>query len=582
MMHRFVYATSVQSSRLLLTVIVTLALTVDAQPARVANDRETDAMIASLTPREQIAQLFIVSFEGTEMSADLARLVREWGVGGVVFYASNLQSVDQARRLTANILREARNDWRAPLLAVDQEGGTVVRLRTPYEGLPSAMALGATGSSKLARRAGREIGATLQGVGFTLNFAPVLDVSAGANTSLDRRRFHSDPKVVASLAAAFLAGQQEAGIVAVAKHFPGHGASPEDAHTTLPVNAASAETVRRRDLMPFRVAIQNGLEAIMTAHIRVPSLAEDEHTPASLSVRLQREVLRDELGFDGVVISDEIRMKALGGTGEPADAAINALRAGADMVLLAALPRERERIFESVVAAYVDGRLPSVTVRTSLRRVLRLKQRLAERAAGTVALRDGTVFAEIAAHAVTIVGNVACTVPMDVKRLGPELLYVGPAHAIPVTLSRATRVSWVGAPGADSESDVKQALLKDPAAIVLVAQTETELAFARRIIRAAAVPRVLVWMGDPYALAGGPQADATILTYGSQSVAIRTAWQVLTGEMVADGTLPITLPAALPMCDRCLPVSSSAMSDPDGAAYGDPSGVDGHLGFVRP
>jgi beta-N-acetylhexosaminidase len=510
-----------------------------------------------MTQRQQMAQLLLVAFQGTAMNPDLRSLVGDTGVGdtavgGVVFYASNIESAEQTSQLTAAVSRAAAHDWIKPLIALDQEGGTVVRFAAFGDEIPSAMAVGATASPELARRAGVAVASALREAGFSMNFAPVLDVAAGPNRSLDRRRFSDDAAAVASLGAAVIAGHREAGVVAVAKHFPGHGDSSVDAHETLPVNTASAATLWRRDLAPFRAAIDQGLEAIMTAHIRVPSLAENGSVPATMSHRVLADVLRGDLRFDGVIISDEIRMKASRGRIGAPEAAIRSVVAGADMIVVASFPRERDAIFEALLAARTSGRLSEERVRGALRRILRLKYRIAHDAPPPAPRSDASVLREIAARAVTLTGNANCIVPLAAEQLDARLLYVGPRSAISDVLRNVTRVAWGGERAGDTEQRVADALRADPRVIVFAADTPHDLDLARRVrLRVPRTPLILLWSGDPYALRDGPPADAFILTYGRHPEAVRTAMRVLTGEAPAEGRLPVHVSRALNSGNRC-------------------------------
>ncbi len=540
---------------------VILAGDIHPAPRSVLDDEVIDATIRAMTPRQQIGQLLFVGFQGTATSADLERMVRNWRVGGVIFYAPNIQSPAQTAKLAAAIRQAGGDDWSSPFIAIDQEGGTVVRLALPAD-IPSAMAVGATASPDLARRGAAAIGAALREAGFSLNFAPVLDVSSGKNPSLDRRRFGGDVDLVTALGAASIAGQRDAGIVAVAKHFPGHGQAAEDAHVTLPVNPATPSIVRQRDLAPFRAAIAAGVEAIMTAHIRLPALAEDDRVPATMSHRVITGILRDELRFDGVVISDEIRMKALAQVAEPPEAALASLLAGADMILVASYPRERDEVMNALLAARADGRLSAERIEASLRRILRLKYRMAQRRRSHDVPRGDAALDEIAARAVTLIGNSSCLVPIG-PDLGPRLLYIGPGRAASDALQGASRITWTSEPADDAEARVLSALRRRPAVIVFAAEKEKDLDLARRVRSLAPqVPLVLLWSGDPYALHDGPAADASILTYGRHPRSVHRAMQVLVGDAVAEGRLPVHISAQLDGQNRCLDLAARDVRSP--------------------
>jgi beta-N-acetylhexosaminidase len=325
---------------------------------------------ASMTPEQKIAQLMIVGFDGHVLSDELRGLIAR-GVGGVVFYSYNIESPEQAKHLTESI--RAAADPIAPFIAIDQEGGIVHRLRSGVPVIPSNMAIGATRSPDLSRRAGRAVGAGLRDLGFTMNFAPVLDVlTEHGNSAIATRAFSDDPALVATLGTAFIEGQNEAGVISVAKHFPGQGGVAEDTHRTLPSLDVPLSTLRERELVPFTDAFHHGLQAVMTAHIALPRIAETPLTPASLSRRVVHSLLRDDLRFDGIVITDALQMKAL--RDDRVSVAIEALRAGSDMILTAGTANEREQIFRGLLAAYRSGRLPHATVDRALRHILLVKR----------------------------------------------------------------------------------------------------------------------------------------------------------------------------------------------------------------
>ncbi|MCB9787171.1 MAG: beta-N-acetylhexosaminidase [Deltaproteobacteria bacterium] len=256
----------------------------------------------------------VVGFDGEAVPEDLRRFVAEAAPAGVVLFGRNVRSLAQ----TAALLRELRALWPtdgpAPLLAVDQEGGPVRRLKAPdcpeVLQLPAAAELASRGEPALTEEAGRVLGVELAAIGFNLDFAPVLDVDSNpANPIIGRRAFGKDARSVVEQALAFARGLGRAGILACGKHFPGHGDTAVDSHLTLPRLAHSLERLRAVELVPFAAAVAARLPALMTAHIVFEAL--DPVWPATLSPRVLPELLRGELGFDGVVFSDDLEMAAI-------------------------------------------------------------------------------------------------------------------------------------------------------------------------------------------------------------------------------------------------------------------------------
>jgi beta-N-acetylhexosaminidase len=297
----------------------------------------------------------LASFPGHRPPPWAAALVAQ-GLAGHTLYGYNVADPEQLQRLTAQ-LRAVRGDV---LLAIDEEGGDVTRLAhttgSPY---PGNAALGAVGDLTLTRRVYRAIGSDLAAAGINLDLAPTVDVNtADDNPVIGTRSFGADPLLVAAHAAAAVVGLQQTGVAACAKHFPGHGATVADSHYELPTVDVSLDTLHERELPPFAAAVAADTKAIMTAHIRVPKLTGDD--PATFSRRALVDLLRHDLGFTGVVISDGLEMQAAAATaGSVPAAAVLSLAAGADLLCIGAevdLPLV-EAVAAEVVAALRDGRL---------------------------------------------------------------------------------------------------------------------------------------------------------------------------------------------------------------------------------
>jgi beta-N-acetylhexosaminidase len=267
----------------------------------------------------------------------------------------NVRSVEQVRAVNHSLQEEARRQGREwPLIiSVDQEGGTVARVRDGVTEFPTYMTLGAAGDPALARRVARASGTELRALGFTMVFAPDADVTVGpSDPTIGSRSAGSDPELVARIVKGSLRGYADAGIVAVPKHFPGHGSVPADSHTSLPVQRASLEQLSSRDLVPFRAAVAAGAEAVMVAHIDVREV--DPGTPSSLSGPIITHLLRDRLGFQGVVVTDALQMAGAAEEYGSAEAGVRALLAGADILLL---PDDAGALHAAIVRAVRTGRV---------------------------------------------------------------------------------------------------------------------------------------------------------------------------------------------------------------------------------
>lgn len=332
-----------------------------------------------LTLEQKIGQVLAIGFDGTTLHAELRELITQYHLGGLVFFARNVESPAQVARLVC----EAQSAARAAglpglLLAIDQEGGLVARLTEDkgFTEFPPAMALGATGDPEHARQAAAAIAHEMRAVGLNANFAPVLDVNSNpANPVIGVRSFSFEPGVAAQYGAAFARGLQDASVMAFGKHFPGHGNTQQDSHFDLPVVRSPREELDEVELLPFRAAIAAGLAGIMSAHISFPAL-DPAGLPATLSERVMTGLLRQELGFDGLLATDSLAMGALERMGYPAPvAAAAALQAGADLLLFNHGHAIHRQAFETIRAWVLDGRIPLARLDEAVRRVLAAKAR---------------------------------------------------------------------------------------------------------------------------------------------------------------------------------------------------------------
>jgi len=271
----------------------------------------------------------IVGFDGPSLPGDVAEALGN-GLAGVTLFARNLADRDQVRAL-CDAIRRAAKGWPAPIIAVDQEGGRVQRLRRMSPLHPPMSGIGAQGPAACSA-AGAAIGADLADLGFNLDFAPVLDVDTNsANPIIGDRAFSSDPHEAAERALAFLDGLESAGPAGCGKHFPGHGDAAADSHLDLPIIDVGPDLLDARELVPFRAAVDAGVRMIMTAHCLYPEL--DPDVPATLSRPIVHGILRERLGFDGCVITDDLGMKAISDRFPMREVLSRGLNAGIDLFL---------------------------------------------------------------------------------------------------------------------------------------------------------------------------------------------------------------------------------------------------------
>jgi beta-N-acetylhexosaminidase len=323
--------------------------------------------------RRHAGQLSIAGFAGHSIPPDVKALAREFDLGGVILFARNVESPEQV----ADVSREARGlAAEIPLwVSVDQEGGRVARLKAPFTVWPPMIALGRSGDEQLAARFARALAAELTAVGISLDYTPVLDVLTNPkNPVIGDRALAERAEDVARLGKAIIETLQHEGIAACGKHFPGHGDTSTDSHFELPLIEHPPARLDEVELVPFRAAVEARVAAIMMAHIVVPAF--DETRPATLSPRIVSELLKQQLGYDGLVVSDDLEMKAISGRYGIPEATVAAIAAGCDAVLMCGTSQETQiRALEAVIHAVEDGSLPLRRVEDALARHRRVKER---------------------------------------------------------------------------------------------------------------------------------------------------------------------------------------------------------------
>ena len=323
--------------------------------------------------RRSLGQLVVTGFAGMSIPAELQSLARDTGLGGIILFSRNVEAPDQVAELAwaAQALGREEPLW----VSVDQEGGRVARLTAPFTRWPPMCSLGRSGDLGLAGRFARALAAELRAVGVTLNYAPVLDVHTNPeNPVIGDRALSDQADQVARLGAVIVEVLQTAGVAACAKHFPGHGDTSTDSHAELPVVSHVPDRLRVVELEPFRAAIGRSVATIMIAHVLYPAL--DEDTPATLSSRIVTDLLRLELGFDGLITTDDMEMAAITKTLSIEDATVQAVAAGCDMVLLCGTDIDQHaRSIEALIRAVEEERLPRRRVEAALARQQRVKAR---------------------------------------------------------------------------------------------------------------------------------------------------------------------------------------------------------------
>ena len=328
----------------------------------------------------QAARLFTVGFYGKVVTDDLAKLVAR-GVGGVICFSRNIGAPAEVAEMTNSIKRLAA---RPLFLALDQEGGQVSRLKEGFTEVPPMRAVGATGNVALAREVGAIIGREVRAVGFDMNYAPVLDVDTNpANPIIAARSFGRTPEIVSEFGVALLAGLESSGVAACGKHFPGHGDTSQDSHLELPRLPHSLERLEQVELRPFAAAVKAGIPSIMTAHVIFEPL---DTYPATMSRAVLHGLLREKIGYDGMIVTDDIEMRAIADNYGVEDTVVRGLNAGVDHFLCCHTAETAHKAIEAIIRAVESGKISQETLATAQRRIQTFTRRYARPAQDKVDL----------------------------------------------------------------------------------------------------------------------------------------------------------------------------------------------------
>ncbi|MFC9191349.1 glycoside hydrolase family 3 protein [Streptomyces cyaneofuscatus] len=571
-----------------------LAGTASAHPADASTNASTDRrlrrIIAGMSLEEKVGQLFVMRVYGhsatdpdqADIDANLkeigvrtaAELVSTYHVGGIIYFswAHNTRDPHQIAALSNGIQQAALDERsRVPLLiSTDQEHGIVCRVGEPATLLPGAMALGAGGSRSDTRRAAWIAGAELAALGINQNYAPDADVNVNpANPVIGVRSFGSDPQAVAELVAAQVKGYQGAGVAATAKHFPGHGDTSTDSHTGLPVIEHTRQEWEELDAPPFRAAIRARIDSIMTAHIVVPALDPSED-PATLSRPILTGILREELGYDGVVVTDSLGMEGVRTKYGDDRVPVLAVLAGVDQLLN---PPNLSVAWNAVLEAVRGGEISEARVEESVLRILRLKSKLGlfrdpfvsgRGVDRTVGIRKHLLDADrIAERTTTLLADPGALLPLS-RRTHRRLLVVGADPVSPsgttgpptTTLAgaftelgfAATALSTGTAPNQAKIAEAVAAAQGRDAVVVStynITAGSTQRALVDALV-ATGVPVVAVAIRNPYDAAHltGRGVAAVLASYSWTDVELRAAARVIAGRAHPEGRLPVPVQRA--------------------------------------
>ncbi len=535
-----------------------------------------DRAINGMTLNEKIGQMLMPDFRNwkgqnvTKMLPEIEQLIQEYHLGGVILFRENVVTTEQTARLVADY-QEATEKY-GLLMTIDQEGGIVTRLQSGTD-MPGNMALGATRSPEIAHDVGRVIGEELNALGINMNLAPVLDVNNNSdNPVIGVRSIGESPDLVAEIGVAYTKGLQSTGVAATAKHFPGHGDTAVDSHLGLPEVPHDKERLMEVELYPFQKAMEAKIDAIMTAHVTFPKIDDTKviskkdgteiSLPATLSYKVLTELMREEMGYEGVIITDALNMNAISDHFGSVDAVIRTVKAGTDIILM---PVDLEAVVDGLLDAVVTGEISEERIEASVKRILTLKI-----GRGILKTENPQPIEDVVANAEAVVGSDAHK-RVEAVAANRSITLVKNENVLPLNVANDEQVIVVGnsyieslynsvkihhentvlikASGPLTDAQLQQ--LRGASVVIVGTTTSTvsardpnsaQMRMVNQLIELADAPVIGVGIRNPYDIMAFPEIDAYLAQYGFRDASFKAAAATLFGENNPTGQLPVTIP----------------------------------------
>ncbi|MGP4081046.1 beta-N-acetylhexosaminidase [Pseudalkalibacillus sp. R45] len=532
----------------------------------VRSQAEIEAYMDQMTMEEKVGQLLMPAIREfdevpvTEMNDELKELLDTYQPGGIILFRENVRSRQQVKQLNGALQQESE----VPLLiSIDQEGGLVTRL-SYFPELAGNMALGATQKPELARETGEVLGAELKQLGIHIDFAPSVDVNSNPhNPVIGIRAYGDDPDRVGEMGVSFMSGLQDAGVMAVAKHFPGHGGLDLDSHYVLPVSDQSLEELHQTELPPFQMLLDEGVGGVMTAHITFPNIDQSEFVslkdgfpikvPATTSKKIVKQLLRDEMKFDGLVFTDSMEMKAIADHFGPGEAAVQAVLAGVDVIVM---PDHLKVAYDALHNAVEEGRISEERLDESVRRILKAKVKWIDEDTKaldfSVTQRALDLEKKVAEQSITLVNNAGNTVPLS-PSLDRAITIVssdaGNLEAMKNALwKHHKKLNLIQLKSSALTSEEKEKLENGDVTIMVTESTtvlgEGQSEWKKAVLNETIIhsnQTILVMARNPYDAAVLTDADAVIAQYSDHHASFQATADVIFGEKEARGKLPVNL-----------------------------------------
>jgi len=532
--------------------------------------------INHMTLEEKVGQMLMPDFRTwkgknvTQMQPEIAQLIKDYHIGGVILFRENTVSADQTIRLT-RAYQDAAEKY-GMLVSVDQEGGIVTRLQTGTD-FPGNMALGATRSEELAGKVGKVIGEELQADGINMDFGPVMDVNVNPdNPVIGVRSFGADPQLVADLGKAYINGLHQTNTTSTAKHFPGHGDTAVDSHIGLPEVPYDMDRLQKVELYPFQQAMNAGIDAIMTAHVTFPKIDDTKviskkdgteiSLPATLSYKVLTGLMREQMGFKGVIVTDAMNMGAIVENFGPVDAAIRAVNAGADILLM---PVGVEQVANGLYDAVSSGAIPESRIEQSVKRILTLKlnrsivkpevePNIEDQVANALKVvgspEHKQIEKEVAAKSITLVKNDQL-LPLQVAK-EDKIAVVGSSNYYVDSLFNEVKkhhdnVIYINTSTELTANQLNQ--IKDAKYIIVGTYTSSvagrapnasQMLMTKQLI-ATGKPVVAVGIRNPYDIMSYPNVGAYLVQYSYNKASFEASVNTIFGQNKPTGKLPVTI-----------------------------------------
>ncbi len=522
---------------------------------------------------DSVGQKLLLAFQGKELTTEMQQALANYKPGGVTFFRSfNISSPMQVKKLVSALQEKAQNLGLPPLLiGADQEGGQLMAIGEGTTPLPGNMAVGATGSTDLARRAGEVLGRELAAMGINMDYAPCCDVNVNPrNPVIGTRSFGEDPMKVALMAAAMVEGIQSQGVAAVAKHFPGHGDTSSDSHLGLPSLSHSLERLQTVEFLPFQAAIDADVKLTMSAHIAMPAIDGEDAPPATLSPAILTGLLRKQLAFKGVIVSDAMDMHAIKQGEHLGEECVRASTAGIDLLLITADPADHKRAWKGLTREdQYDLQFRKICEK-SAERIMNLKSWLNSNkttpglevvgCAEHLAVAD-----EIAERSVTLVRDDARLLPLSLEPeqriivIIPQPADLTPAdtssYVVPALASSIRQhhpnVQEIVIPFAPNGEVIQKVLEQTLGASLIIIGTlnafdcPAQAELVNNLLRSG-IPTVVAALRMPYDLMSFDKAPTYLCTYSIQSPSMVALSKILFGKLKAQGRLPVSIPGLYP------------------------------------